>query len=263
MGWLHGKVAYVAGGSSGIGRAVVERFIQEGAKVCVLGTSQSKLEQLKAELGDDVVVYQGDVRKYEDNENAVRLACETFGKLDIFVGNAGVFDGHVHLSEVSPERLEEAFDEIFHINVKGMLYGAKASIPELKKTRGNMVLTLSESSFYAGGGGSLYTASKHAVHGIVKRLAHELAPDIRVNGVAPGGTTSLVKVIEPLREYSRSPQSAEVREELIRKGNPLNIAATPEDHAAAYLLLASDQSKAITGIVIKSDGGVGVRGKGF
>ena len=263
MGWLDGKVAYISGGSSGIGKAVAERFVAEGAKVCVLGTSEQKLAQLQQELGENAATVQGDVRIYADHERAVRVACETFGKLDIFVGNAGVFDGHVRLADVPPENLEEAFDQMFHINVKGYLYGAKAAIPELRKSHGNIVFTLSEASFYSGGGGTLYTGSKHACLGILKRLAFELAPEIRVNAVAPGGTTSQVQVIAPLREFSRSPGSAEVRNELIRKGNPLQIAAEPGDHAAAYVLLASDQSKAITGVVIQSDGGVGVRGKNF
>ena len=89
-----------------------------------------------------------------------------------------------------PDAIDAAFDEVFHLNVKGYLLGAKAATDELRKTKGSVIFTVSNAGFWPGGGGPLYVASKHAVMGLVKQLAYELAPDIRVNGVAPGGMST-------------------------------------------------------------------------
>jgi len=121
-----------------------------------------------------------------------------------------------------------------------------------------MVFTLSTSSFYVGGG-VLYVASKHAALGMMRQLANELAPDIRVNGVAPSGTVTNLRTAPSLAGKSeaaggafgvgRSPRPA---------NNILNLTIAPEDHAAAYVLLASSQSKTMTGVVINTDAGRGV-----
>ena len=92
MGWLEGKVALITGGGSGIGRALVERFLEEGASVGVLERSNEKAKELQDQFGDNVVVVQGDVTQLEDNERAVAETVQAFGKLDTFIGNAGIFD---------------------------------------------------------------------------------------------------------------------------------------------------------------------------
>jgi NAD(P)-dependent dehydrogenase (short-subunit alcohol dehydrogenase family) len=260
-GCLEGKVAIVTGGASGIGRAVVERFVQEGAQVCVSDIDEGRLKELSAAITSDrVVTIQGDVTRWEDNHRTVHAAVRRFGKLDIFVGNAGVFDGFVTLERLAEETIPQAFDEIFHVNVKGYLLGAKAALPELLKTGGNMVFTVSMAGFYPNGGGPLYTASKHAVVGLIRELAYELAPRVRVNGVAPGGTITNLRVVPSLKPLAPVPLDPQAREARARTRNPLRIAARPEDHAAAYVLLASDQGRTMTGEIIRVDGGLGVRG---
>ena len=92
MGWLEGKVALITGGGSGIGRALVERFLEEGASVGVLERSVDKARELQEKFGDNIVVVQGDVTQLEDNERAVAETVRAFGKLDTFIGNAGIFD---------------------------------------------------------------------------------------------------------------------------------------------------------------------------
>jgi NAD(P)-dependent dehydrogenase (short-subunit alcohol dehydrogenase family) len=193
------------------------------------------------------------VRDLEANREAVNQAVSTFGKLDIFVGNAGVRDARRRLDDTSDADLMDGFDEVFSINVKGYLLGAMAAREELARNRGCIVYTLSTSSFYIGGG-SIYIASKHAALGLMRSLAHELAPDIRVNGVAPCGTPtaladadSLARPNDPTKPRTGGPAS-----------NLMTIQIEPEDHAAAYVLLASDQSRVMTGAVINSDGGRGV-----
>src|SRR5699024_5700973 len=98
-GWLDDQVALVTGGGSGIGRAVVERYVQEGAAVGVLDLNDDRLDNLDEEL-DNVVTIRGDVTDLDDNRRAVERTIDTFGRLDVFVGNAGAFDGNVSLPEL-------------------------------------------------------------------------------------------------------------------------------------------------------------------
>src|ERR1700751_2033499 len=204
MGWLDGQVALVTGGGSGIGRAVVERFVEEGARVGVLDRVAARAEQLRAEFGNAVVARAGDVAQLADNKRAVAETVGAFGRLDIFVGNAGVFDVYAPLAEFSEERLSEAFDELFGVNVKGRLFGAKAALPELLKTQGSVVFTASVPGVNPGGGAPLSTASKQAVVGLIKQLAVEVGPRVRVNGVAPGGTITDLRGLVVLKQDDRS-----------------------------------------------------------
>jgi NAD(P)-dependent dehydrogenase (short-subunit alcohol dehydrogenase family) len=259
MAQLSGKSVYLTGGASGIGKAVTEIFINEGALVTVLDKSAAGLEQLKQEFGDHVQCIEGDVTEYQDHIHAVGAAVELAGKLDVFVANAGVFDGFAKFNEVTPEAMSDAYNLLFNINVKGYFNGAKASAEELKKTKGNMIFTVSGAGFYPDGGGVWYTASKHAQIGLMRQLAFELAPDIRVNAVAPGGTLTALHVIPPLKPFVKAVDQ-DTKAKSIKSRNPLRIAMNSEDHVGAYLLLASDQSRAITGEVISSDGGLAVRG---
>ena len=257
MQWLENEVAIVTGAGSGIGKAVVHRFVKEGAKVVAFDLSADRLKLLRQELGE-VAVVQGDVRKLDDNRKAVGTAVSEFGKLSAFVGNAGIHDGRRKLEGLSEEELESGFDEIMGVNVKGYLMGAKAALPELKKNKGRMVFTLSTSSFYVAGG-VLYVASKHAALGMMRELANELAPDIRVNGVAPSGTATNLRTASSLAGNNQAAAS------VFGAGpsggpatNLLQLNIAPEDHAAAYVLLASSQSKTMTGTVLHTDAGRGV-----
>jgi 2,3-dihydroxy-2,3-dihydrophenylpropionate dehydrogenase len=260
-GYLEGKVAIVTGGASGIGKAVVERFIQERAKVCASDIDEERLATLSATIGNEhLITVQSDVTRWEDNQRTVDAALRRFGKIDVFVGNAGVFDGFVTLERLTQEIIHQAFDQIFHVNVKGYLLGAKAVLPELEKTGGNMVFTASMAGFYSNGGGPLYTASKHAVVGLIREMAYELAPRVRVNGVAPGGTMTNLGVVPALKPLVPPPIEPAAREARMRSRNPLRLAARPEDPAAAYVMLASDQGKTMTGEIIHVDGGLGIRG---
>lgn len=187
MGWLDGSVSLVTGAGSGLGHAIVDRFLDEGARVGVLEINPHKAAALEAQFGRRVAVTVGDATRYIDNERAVAATIAAFGQLDSFVGNAGLWDYSTSLEDLPADAIDGAFDEIFHLNVKGYLLGAKAAIPALRQNNGSIIFTVSNAGFWPGGGGPLYVASKHAVMGLVKQLAYELAPEIRVNGVAPGG----------------------------------------------------------------------------
>lgn len=256
MGWLDGAVALVTGGGSGIGRAVVERYVEEGARVAVMDRAAGRAEELKSRLGDKVAVVSGDVSRLDDNQRAVAETVAAFGKLDIFVGNAGVLDGFTRLADLPEERLAAACDELFAINVKGCILGAKAAMGELAKNDGSMIFTASGAGFTSAGGGVIYTASKHAVVGIIRQLAVELGPQIRVNGVAPGGTITDLRSVSALSVDDRSQFSLPGARERIAAGNPLHIALEPEDLAGTYVFLASRaNARGITGTIVGVDAG--------
>ena len=143
MGWLDDQVVLVTGGGSGIGRAVVARFVEEGARVGVMERVASRAEQLCAEFGGAVVGVSGDVSRIDDNRRAVAETVSAFGRLDTFVGNAGVFDVFASFSDLSDDKLDDACEELFGVNVKGCLFGAKVALPELRKTGGSMIFTAS------------------------------------------------------------------------------------------------------------------------
>jgi NAD(P)-dependent dehydrogenase (short-subunit alcohol dehydrogenase family) len=260
VGWLDGQVGLVTGGGSGIGRAVVARFIAEGARVGVLDRVAARAEELRAEFGAAVFAVTGDVTQLEDNKRAVGETVGAFGRLDVFVGNAGVFDNFLSLADFAEQDLSAAYDELFAVNVKGCVFGAKAALPELMKTDGSMVFTASVAGSNSGGGGPLYTASKHAVVGLIRQLAAELGPRIRVNGVAPGGTMTDLRGLSVLRQDDRSQFADPSIEERLRTNNPLQIALAPGDLAGAYVFLSSrTNARGITGTILTVDAGATLR----
>ena len=261
MGWLEGEVAIVTGGGSGLGRALVERFLAEGARVGGLERDAAKAARLEADFPGRVVAVAGDVTRYEDNATVVERTVGAFGRLDTFIGNAGVFDYFMTLPQLPPERISAAFDELFGVNVKGYLLGAKAAMAELLKTRGSIIYTISNAGFYPNGGGPIYTASKHAVVGLVRELAFELAPKVRVNGVAPGGMRTELSGLAATGTADQHLSTMPGLEDMMKSIAPLRIVATPADYCGPYVLLASRRDAApITGVVINTDGGIGVRG---
>lgn len=251
MGWLDGTSVIVTGGGSGLGEAIVERFIAEGAFVLAFDKSQAKLDRLHATYGARVAVVAGDVTCYQDNVRACVTAVERFGKLDTFVGNAGLWDFNGSLAATSPDQLEAGFDELFAVNVKGYLLGAKAALPALTESHGSMILSLSNASFYPGGGGPLYVASKHAGVGLVKQLAYELAPSVRVNAVAPGGMATDLRGPTSMGLADVPIGEAFPIRDVLKKHTALQLDVQPRDYVGAYLLLAArSESSTVTGSVI-------------
>jgi len=259
MGWLDGKRALVVGAGSGIGRAVLDAFRAEGAQAGALELDQAKAGRLAADR-PGCVVSRGDATLMADARSAVRAVARSFGGLDVLVNCVGIFDFYRGLSDLGDDQLDAAFDEIFAVNVKSQLVCVRAALPELRRAGGSVVLTVSTSGFYPGRGGVLYVASKFAVRGCVIALAHELAPDVRVNGVAPGGTLG-TELTGPrsLGLDGQALGAAPGRDEDLRRRTPLQVALTGEDHAGSYVFLASDRARGITGTVVHSDGGIGVR----
>lgn len=265
-GWLDGYAALITGGGSGIGRAVAERFLAEGASVTILGRDKDRLDDVvrQAAAPERIHTVTADVRDSEAMHAAVEQTVERFGKLDTLVTNAGVWDYQRQLTRLTGGELHTAFDEIFSVNVKGYLLAAEAAWRELVKTRGSIVMTLSNASFYVNGGGPLYTASKHACLGLMRELAYELAPKVRVNGVACGGMNTDLRGPSALALADRSISASFAKKAPGSPPPPIPLhdcSTDPRDFTGPYVLLASRaQSGPITGHAITVDGGIGVRG---
>ena len=259
MAGLNDKVALVTGGGSGIGRAVVEGMVGEGAKVGVLEISPEKTEELEA-LGSNVKAVQGDATSLEDNEKTLSETVEAFNRLDALICCVGLWDNQAKMRRIPKEKLHDAFWEIFAVNVESYVLATKVCTEALIETGGCIIYTLSNSSFYPDGGGPLYMASKFAVRGLLVEMAYELAPKVRGNGVAPGGTATEIRGLKSLDQEEPMLASPKMREGL-KSINPLQIEIEPKDHVGAYLYLANEElSRSVTGVVINSDGGIGARG---
>ena len=260
MGWLDGQVALVTGGGSGIGRAVVTRFIEEGARVGVVDRVAARMEQLRTDLGQSVVTMAGDVTQLDDNKRAVADTVKAFGRLDIFVGNAGVFDRFVPLLEFPEDRLSAACDELFAVNVKGCILGAKAALPELMKTAGCMVFTASVASVNSGGGGvAVYRLEARGRRPDPATGSGGGATDTGERRSAGGDENRLARA-GALDQHERSHFEDSGSEERLRAGNPLRIALEPDDLAGAYVFLASRaHARGITGTIVTVDAGLTLR----
>jgi NAD(P)-dependent dehydrogenase (short-subunit alcohol dehydrogenase family) len=244
MSILSNKVVLVMGSTSGIGRAAAKLFVDRGAAVVLGGRRREEGEALAAELrarGGKAVFGVTDVTKRADNEALVALALSSFGKLDVAYNNAGV-EAVGSLVEFD----DALYDKVFDTNVRGVFSSLRAQIPALTKGRGSIILTSSTAGSRGFAQAAVYTASKHAVEGIMKAAAHELAPlGIRVNVVAPGPTaTGMLD-----RFTGGNPEALTAR-------IPLGRAATPEEVAEAAVWLASDEARFVTGAVIPVNGGI-------
>jgi NAD(P)-dependent dehydrogenase (short-subunit alcohol dehydrogenase family) len=260
-GWLEGRRALIVGAGSGIGRAVVDAFLAEGARVAVLERDPEKTAAL-ARAHPSVVTTLGDGSCRIPNDLAVAATVEAFGGLDILVNCVGVFDFYRSIEDLDADLLDDAFDEIFRTNVKSHLHSVKAALPALHQSEHAVILlTESTSAYYPGRGGVLYVASKFAVRGLVTALAHDLAPAVRVNGVAPGGTVGTdLRGAASLGSAERSMSETPGRADELAARVPLHVALSGEDHAWCYVFLASSRARGITAEVIHSDGGMSVAG---
>lgn len=265
MGLHDNTVAFVTGGASGIGRATVDAFVADGARVGVLDINGKGLAQLSEDHGSAVVTIEGDAASLADNQRAVGEIVDAFGRIDVLATFPGLYDFNIRLVDVPAEQVCDAFDESFAVNVKSILLAAKVALPHLIETEGSVVITVSTSGFVPGGGGCFYVPSKFAVRGLVKQLAYEFAPKVRVNGVAPGGTMTGVRGLRSLGQQdmtvAQMVPSYEAFREMVTARTPLDYEPAPATHAGAYLYLASKSAApAVTGEIISTDGGVSVRG---
>jgi len=255
MHMLLNRRVIVTGAGSGIGKAIVKRFLNEGAHV--LGVVR-KAEQVDEFTDHDEFCYVvGDVNNYSTNEIAVITAIEKWGGLDVMIANAGVWDFFKKLQKMSAKELEDGFSQIMSTNVRAVLMAAHASYPALNESKGALITTGSNACFRPGGGGPLYTASKYALRGVVGQLALDFAPNVRVSGVAPGATDTPISGIDALNQRQKSMNQDRERLESMGQHIPLGRISSPEEHTDLYVTLASENgARYITGTILISDGGL-------
>jgi NAD(P)-dependent dehydrogenase (short-subunit alcohol dehydrogenase family) len=243
---LEGKIAVITGGNSGIGLATAKRFVSEGAYVFITGRRQKELDIALSEIGKNVVGIQGDVSNLEDLDRLYNTVKDQKGHLDILFANAGIAQ-FAPLGEIS----EEHFDNIFGINVKGLLFTVQKALP-LFQNGGSIILNASIGSSKGFEETSVYSATKAAIRSFARTWTADLRHrKIRVNAISPGPIDTPI--------FSNLLQNEEQSEQF--KKNIVNIVpmgrmGSPDEVAKAVSFLASDDSSYITGIELFVDGGL-------
>ncbi|MEK5254081.1 SDR family NAD(P)-dependent oxidoreductase [Paenibacillus sp. FSL F4-0125] len=241
---LNNKVALVTGGGTGIGKAVGLELARRGARVAV-NYSKSEVEaketvNMIVNQGGQAIAVQADISKDQEVRSMVDLIIQHFGTVDLLVNNASITK-HIALGDLE-KATEEVWDELYDVNVKGMFFCARAVAPYMNKSTSGAIVNLGSIAGQTGLGSSLpYAVSKAAVHGLTKSLAHALAPNIRVNCVAPGAVAT--------RWWSG-------REEQMHKLAPnllLRRISSTED--IAQFVCATLEQEAMTGQIITVDSG--------
>ena len=256
---LEDHVVVVLGGGSGLGLGVARYCQGEGASLAILDVVPEKVASLREEFGDSALIFEGDATAIADLEALKGEVLARYGRVDALIGCQGIFDGNIPLADTPLDRIDSLFDEVFHINVKGYILAVKVFLDELDKAEGAVVLTASMAAYSADGGGLFYTASKGAVKSVVNQLGFELAPRVRVNGVAPAGIANsqlrgpAALGLEDTKQ-SDIPKDAFLRQ--FRMLAPLQELPTPEDHGPLYAFLASRHNKLVTGQVYLADQGL-------
>ena len=248
---LSGKVAVITGAASGIGLAATKLFAKEGASVLAIDVDAGALKTAVGELGSNVTPYVADVADEAQMLAAMAKAAETYGGIDVVLPNAGIFGVQKPIVEAPIDN----FERVMHVNVTGVLVTIKTAAPYIaKRGGGSIVITSSVGAVIGNPESVAYTASKHALSGILKVAARELAPkNIRVNTVNPGLVdTPMMRIVE--KEVGLGDPV---------KGRAMLQAATflkrfvqPEEVAELMLFLASDAAINCTGGMYMIDGGM-------
>ncbi len=253
---LSGKIALITGGGTGIGAAITRRFVQDGARVCIVGRRREKLAETAASLPEgSITIFPGDVSKYEDIKRMVVLTLEFGGKLDILVNNAAI-ESMGSVTELDPEEWQRALD----INLTGPFLLMKEVIPHMIKNSGGSIINISS----LGGirclpGMPAYCTTKAALIMLTKQVALEYGPQsVRCNVVCPGGTMTEMnkKLVIPISEKLGIDIAGGYK--YFTRSVPLRRAAKPDEIASLCSFLASDDSSFMTGSELVIDGGAAI-----
>jgi NAD(P)-dependent dehydrogenase (short-subunit alcohol dehydrogenase family) len=248
-----GKVALITGGGGGIGRATALAFAEAGAKVVVVDRDAAAGEATAGiikQQGGEAKFIAADVTKSADVANYVKETLATYGKIDCFFNNAGIEGSLAHTADYD----EAMFDQVIGINVKGVFLGLRHVLPVLiAQKSGAVVNTASVAGLVATPGMPAYVASKHAVIGLTKTAAGEVARQgVRVNAVCPGPVdTRMIHALEQMI----SPDDPEAVGKRYASVIPSGRYTTPEEIANMVLFLSSDLASNITGAQYVVDGG--------
>jgi NAD(P)-dependent dehydrogenase (short-subunit alcohol dehydrogenase family) len=254
MGLLEGKVAVVTGAASGIGLGTAELFVSEGAKVVLADIDDARGEASAASLGASATYLHTDVTSDADVEAVVAKAVEEFGRLDVFFNNAGAAGDQNPLRDTDPD----GFDRTLALLVKSVALGHKHALRQFERQGGGgaIISTASAAGLQGGWSAPAYTASKHAVIGLVRQAAAELrGTGVRSNAICPGiiMTPIMAKAFGvPLEDAA---EFEEFLGDKLKDAQPCGRVGTPLDIARAAVFLASDLSEFVTGAALPVDGG--------
>jgi len=237
------RTAIVTGAGSGIGAATARRFSADGCNVVLFATTREKLDHVAADLPQDrTLVIAGDVTSSADIDTLIAQTVERFGGIDVLVANAGIARAG-KAGELEPKALRE----VLEVNVEGTHAVIRAALPHLKAAKGAIVTTSSVSGMGGDWGMFAYNASKGGVSLMTMAMAMDLAPDVRVNAVAPTFTKS-----EMTTGIQDNPELLDKFAERI----PMGRGAEPEEIADVIAFLAGHDARFVTGVVLPVDGGL-------
>ena len=255
MGDLDGRVAVITGGTRGIGRAIAEAFLAEGAQVVITGTSAAKGAQAMDEIGrpDDVAFVQADAKQRADCEKAIDEAIARFGKVDIVVNNAGGASNHAPVADLT----DEAFDDALRWNLWSTFWSSRHAVKPMIERGWGRIINISSLEGKVGKAGiSSYVTSKHAINGLTKSMAQEVGTlGVTVNALCPGAIeTDVMKQEGPGAAAAMGITYEDLLDHFAQEAATKRLMEV-EDVAAVAVLLASDLGGGITGSLISIDGG--------
>ncbi|MBW2421729.1 MAG: glucose 1-dehydrogenase [Deltaproteobacteria bacterium] len=251
---LEGKVAVITGGTSGIGRGTVDRFVDEGAKVVVGDIQDDKGALMEEEYGSAVAYAHCDVSEESDVAAAIGLATERFGRLDCMFNNAGIGGVMGEIQDTDSDGIDHTLNVLFKGVVYGMKHAAKVMIPQ---GSGSIINTASVAGLAGGFGPHVYSGCKAAVAHMSKTVALALGQHgIRVNAICPGGIATSIFGAGLGLPIEQADRSAKFMETVLEQLQPIKRAGLPADIANMALFLASDESGFVSGQAIAVDGGL-------
>lgn len=245
-GGLTGKVAIITGGTRGIGKGIVERFMKEGAQVVFsYRSSEEKANQIIKDLGGkDIIGIKSDASKMEDAQKLIKEATDTFGRIDILINNAGITKDNLML-----RMTEEQWDDVINVNLKSVFNLTKSALRTMLKQRSGSIINMSSVvGVFGNAGQANYAASKAGVIGFTKSIAKEVGSrGIRCNAITPG--------------FIETEMTAELSDDVKKNYSsniPLGSFGSVDDVAEACLFLGGDGSTYVTGQVLSICGGLNV-----